>query len=450
MLRCRRLTALPRFPRIPVRSGYGFRGAAVRDRLLAAASVLGLVFLAFVGGMAASYLNLAPYRKLVGAWNSAKDLLGEPDRLMPAVHDFTGVRVHDRAAMAPGTTFITSYFPEADWNAAARLIDAEGTILHTWRIDAEAVFGRNLNNPYIHGAHLFPDGEILVSYEFVGLARVSPCGEPRWTLTDPVTHHSVADAGDGTFWVSGNRVLDSSEGRSEAVMNTLGFPLYEDLLVHVGADGNVLQTISTIDLLERNGLNDAVVRSGFPLKGDIHHLNDVEPLPPQLAAEYPSFAAGDLAVSLRDLHMVMVVDPATLLVKWHTTTDTLSQHDVDYLGDGWIGVFDNRYDGTERGTVLGGSRIAAVRPHTGERKILFPTAASPPFYTKWSGKWQRLANGNLLLTEARAGRALEVDAEGRPVWEWVIEHFNASEIPEVMEATRYPITPAEAAGWRCD
>jgi len=35
------------------------------------------------------------------------------------------------------------------------------------------------------------------------------------------------------------------------------------------------------------------------------------------------------------------------------------------------------------------------------------------------GKHQRLDNGNLLLTEAARGRALEVDSEGRLVWEYV-------------------------------
>jgi hypothetical protein len=191
------------------------------------------------------------------------------------------------------------------------------------------------------------------------------------------------------------------------------------------------------------------MRTGRNFEGDIFHLNDVEVLPPDIADQYPLFAAGDIVVSLRDLHMLVVLDPATEQVKWYSNSASVFQHDADFIGDGWIGVFDNRYDRTERGDILGGSRISAVRPATGEEKVLFPTELSPPFYTKWSGKWQTLDNGNLLLTEARAGRALEVTAEGAPVWEWVVDRYDEKRVPEVMEATRYPISATTAAGWTC-
>jgi hypothetical protein len=35
------------------------------------------------------------------------------------------------------------------------------------------------------------------------------------------------------------------------------------------------------------------------------------------------------------------------------------------------------------------------------------------------GKHQRLSNGNYLLTESTTGRALEVTADGKIVWEYV-------------------------------
>lgn len=422
----------------------------VFNRILAAISLISFVFLVFLSGIAVSYLKLSPYLFFTKTWQSFKAMTAEPDRLMPIVHDFTGVRIHDREAMAPGTTFVTSYFPENDWHAGARLIDADGTILHSWNIDANAIFGRKLNLPYIHGSYLFPNGDILVSYEFVGLARVSACGELRWKITDPLTHHSVSAASDGTFWVSANRALKSAVGRDEAMMKILGFPVYEDLFLHVSADGDILQEISSIAVIDKNNLYDAVMRTGRNFEGDIFHLNDVDVLSPEMADQYPLFTAGDIVVSMRDLHMLIVLDPATLKVKWYSNGTSVFQHDADFIGNGWIGVFDNRYDRTERGDILGGSRIPAVRPDTGEEKVLFPTHLSPPFYTKWSGKWQKLANGNLLLTEARAGRALEVTAAGAPVWEWVVDRYDAKQVPEVMEATRYQISAETAATWTCD
>ena len=178
------------------------------------------------------------------------------------------------------------------------------------------------------------------------------------------------------------------------------------------------------------------------------HLNDVEPLSGSMAAEYPRFDAGDLLVSLRDLHLVFVFDPETRTVKWHASDPFIRQHDPDFLGDGRIGVFDNNPDGTHRGTVLGGSRIVVLRPPSDSTSILFPTDRSETFYTEAAGKWQRLNNGNLLLTEAQAGRVVEVGPNGAPVWEWTREP-HGSKVPQILDGTRYDLTPKEVNAWSC-
>ena len=103
---------------------------------------------------------------------------------------------------------------------------------------------------------------------------------------------------------------------------------------------------------------------GSPLRSEIHgtHLR-------------PN---GDLLVSLRTPSLVFVVDPTSLEVKWTASTPFLHQHDPDFVGDGWIGVFDNNQDPTPRGTMLGGSRIVALSPSIDSMKTLFPTARSGP------------------------------------------------------------------------
>jgi hypothetical protein len=80
---------------------------------------------------------------------------------------------------------------------------------------------------------------------------------------------------------------------------------------------------------------------------------------------------------------------------------------------------------------------------------LYPTENADPFYTDAGGKWQLLPNGNMLMVEARAGRALEVAPDGMTVWEWVSERYDEDRLPEVMEATRYAIGPYEISSWGC-
>lgn len=178
-------------------------------------------------------------------------------------------------------------------------------------------------------------------------------------------------------------------------------------------------------------------------------MNDVEPLSSSLADEYPLFEAGDLLLSLRNLDLVLVVDPDTRRVKWHADDPFLMQHDPDFLGNGWIGIFDNASDFTFRGTMLGGSRIVALQPHTDSVEVRFPTAQSDSFYTAAQGKWQQLSNGNMLLTESRAGRVIEVTPGGRTVWEWIIAPYSDQYVPAVTQATRYALTRTDIADWPC-
>jgi hypothetical protein len=181
---------------------------------------------------------------------------------------------------------------------------------------------------------------------------------------------------------------------------------------------------------------------------DITHINDVEPLAESMADEYPLFQTGDLLVSLRSLSLVFVFDPETMEVKWHSTEPYIYQHDPDYIGNGWIGVFDNNLD-LDDGNMLGGSRIVAVQPHTDSLEIRFPTRHSASLYTRVQGKWQLLENGNMLLSEADAGRVVEVTPNGRIAWEWIHEPMDESKVPKVTQATRHSLTREEVASWPC-
>ena len=76
-------------------------------------------------------------------------------------------------------------------------------------------------------------------------------------------------------------------------------------------------------------------------------------------------------------------------------------------------------------------------------RVRFPTRYSDPFYTKIQGKWQDLENGNMLLAETRAGRVVEVDSNGRTVWE-LVEPGSS-----ITKATRVDLTREQVASWPC-
>lgn len=424
--------------------------------------LLSLVMLAYLYGYATQRFDLFPNAFLERAVRQAlvaghSTLASErPEYTAQRVYDREGARVERPGEMQPGLTLVSSVWQDTSgWNPGLRLIDRNGSTVHHWRVAPSEAFAGSVahplawNDPDIQGSHLFPDGDMLLNVEYVGTVRLDACGEVKWTLREG-NHHSVERADDGTFWIPGidDQGPPVNSGRPDGLPGLTG-PVFRDRLLRVSGDGDVLQDIDVLALLYENGLDRHIHKAGKLGAKDITHLNDIQPLPASMADEYPLFEAGDLAISLKGLDMVLVLDPDTRRVKWHVSHPFIAQHDPDFLGDGWIGVFDNNSDGTARGTVLGGSRIVMVQPHTDSVRVRFPTSRSDPLYTTYRGKWQQLENGNMLITEAIAGRVVEVAADGRTVWEWIAGPYGEAFVPEVSNGSRTDLTTEHVASWPC-
>ena len=421
------------------------------------------VVLAYLLGFGVRAGRLPPNDLLERAWKQARSYVQPPTFLKPKVYDRSGTRVVKPDAVQPGVTLLTSTWkgPEG-WSPGVRLVDRDGTTVHEWRIDETALFSDSPalgRKHYLHGTHLLPNGDVLFNVEHGGTVRADACGRVQWRL--PIgTHHSIDRAADGSFWISD--ITLAPQATSDEFPDGypgLDEPAYIDRITRVSAEGEILDRINVLDVLYANGLQRHVSKAFISADvesptakvpgPDPTHLNDVEPLPPGMAEEYPTFEAGDLLVSLRNIHLVFVLDPESETVKWHASAPFVMQHDPDFIGDGWIGVFDNNRGLTERGTTQAGSRIVALQPHTDSTTVLFPTSRSEPFYTEAGGKWQMLDNGNMLLTENHSGRVVEVAPDGQTVWEWVHDDPQGSMVPAVQEATRYNLTADEINSWPC-
>lgn len=423
--------------------------------------VVSVAVLAFLLGFATHTFRWFPTSFLERAWlqadRAASRAQARPSWVAPRVHDWSGVRVHRPESVQPGPRLISSLWQDDGWTAGLRLIDSHGRLLHEWRIDPDELFPDSAMAPgigrkrirYVHGSHLFPDGDLLVNVESRGTARLDACGRALWRLPAG-SHHSIARAEDGSFWIPARRweAPPASRARPDGFPG-LQQPGYHDRILNVSPTGEVRDTISVLDVLYDNGLQRYVAKAEQLSSDDVTHLNDVEPLSASTADEYPLFEPGDLLVSLRNLNLVLVVDPATGDVEWRASESFIQQHDPDFSGGGWVGVFDNNADGTRLGTLAGGSRIVEVRPHTDSTRVVYPTPRSDPFHTRVGGKWQRLANDNLLLTETRAGRIVEVGPDGRTVWEWINRPYDGSYVPEVYSGTLYALTHEDVAAWPC-
>ena len=421
-----------------------------------------LTLAVFAYGAAVGRYQIFPFAAIQFAWGSARQVSAERETILglrptllmePARRKGEGVTRFEKGQASPGLTLMAGLF---DDNVELRLIRLDGSVVNRWPVRFYDIFpdpshiqpARRIPqtnwNTSIQGSRVFPDGTVVFSFEGMGLAKLDRCGVLQWVLPQ-MTHHSVEPAEDGGLWIPSLRhVVDGSKFRG------LKPPYDEDTILKVSQDGQVLQEISLFALFYENGLerllfSNSLIFSGDP---DLTHLNDIEELTNEMAPRFPQFAAGDLLLSLRNFHMLMVVDPRTHKVKWHQTGPWIKQHDPDFLPNGKISVFNNNDDGTDDGSVLGGDTIVEVDSLSGLTSVRYGGQPTQEMYTRFRGKHQRLDNGHILITESLAGRVFEVDSMGNVVWEF-INRYDENAIGIVGGATRYEEDSFQVKDWSC-
>ena len=97
-------------------------------------------------------------------------------------------------------------------------------------------------------------------------------------------------------------------------------------------------------------------------------------------------------------------------------------------------IFDNQGLGEA-------SRILEIDPATGEVVWTYAGTEVDPFYSETCGLAQRLPDGNTLITESDFGRAFEITADGKVVWEFYNPYRAGPDdryIATMMEMWRLP------------
>lgn len=292
---------------------------------------------------------------------------------------------------------------------AAILLSPDLEIVHHWLLAEDGPINAKPDPPsagLTHGFSLLKDGSVI--YNFYGgdaLRRKDSCGRTVWSTAGNY-HHSVAlDDTETSVWT-----LREDSG---------GDPAERNKIVQVAVDdGEIEQEFSvadiiaanpSIDVLElRRRHEDAFNRNRPSLPGqwlrDPFHLNDVDPLPRSLASSFPLFAAGDLAISARELNLIFVLDPATLAIKWWHVGATIRQHDPDWMTNGHLAVFNNRMTRSY-------SEIVEIDPATRVKTVAID-GRRLDFYSRAGGNQQATPGGGWLFTSAAQGVVTELSAGG--------------------------------------
>lgn len=425
--------------------------------------------LLFVAGVYTAEKETFPYRPMKAIYSDIKAVYRELTNLNARPIHWTslkryagnGVTINHTKAEQNEFILLQGLF---DDRLEIRLIDRSGRLMQRWPLQPMRIIDKltHLHNrpltPWhvnMRGAIILPDGSVLATLSQITLIKLDRCGKLLWLLDKPA-HHSIERNDDGSLWVPSARQHNDS---SQLTTKLFEPPYSEDILIKIDADGRIIEEISLVEVFVKNNAYGLLTMTGggkptpFPTirpnsRQSIFHLNDVEALPAALADDFSLFKAGDLLVSLRNRNLLMVIDPASKSIKWWAAYPWIRQHDPDWVKGGLIRVFDNHRDGTDNGSILGGSRIVEINPVNGATTILYSGNQETPFYTKWGGEQQSLEDGRIIITEAKAGRVFEIDANKDIIWEYINaydDHHNG----DIRFARAYRQDYFTISDWSC-
>ncbi|MGQ0635081.1 MAG: arylsulfotransferase family protein [Planctomycetaceae bacterium] len=347
----------------------------------------------------------------------------------------------DLILVCGGAHYLQSYHPAG---CVAWLMDRKGNVKHYWAYDpniwAHLPNARMAWNAgaYPVGAHLYPDGGLLVSFQAlnffpygVGLARYDRQSKLLWHKVLH-SHHWCHVAEDGRIFVPAHRIvrgtvpIGATAGRIESRQNAV----YQDLILILTAEGDVIDEIPVLEALCRSGWEGLIWHWKEPEYTEVvdaHdpvHLNDVRVATSEDASRVPGTSPGDVLVSLRNLNAIGILDPKTRQFTRMSAGASVHQHSPRFFEDGVL-VFDNHGGAKQHG----GSRLVKI-DLDGHRPItMFPTTEKPVPQPELLRKFHSPRGGHLdihrdrrrvLVVLMESGAIWEIDFEsGKVVWEYV-------------------------------
>jgi hypothetical protein len=323
---------------------------------------------------------------------------------LPVAGASGGVTVHDRNRAHPGLNLFTSSHADE-----ALLVDMRGRPVHSWRLPrAEVSWDSPLASRRFTGwrsARALPDRSLLAIYDYLGLVKLDSSSRVEWIVREGC-HHDFWIADDGAIWTLAHRETVIPELNAQV-------PVIEDRILVLDADGRERRSFSLTRLLMASSyafLLPSISHYRTDVAIDLLHTNSIQVLDGSLESRSPLLRRGNLLLSVRNLSTVFIVDPDAGAVVWAWGPSNVTyQHSARLQPDGKLLLFDNGE---------GHSTVVELDPL--ERRVTWRYRGEPeaPLASRIYGAVERLANGDVLVTDSMQGRVLEVEPGGDVVWRY--------------------------------
>ena len=424
-----------------------------------------LIIAVFIAGGIFGRENYPPFKHLESGYEATRALIKELIRVRHSLlwehtYEGNGVVKHEPEQVSKGLTILQGILPGG---IQLRLIDMDGKRLHTWPVDFSKIWPnpthlleqkipRSPFDYHSQGYMALPDGSVIVNLGYLGTAKLDKCGKVLWTV-DRMTRHFVSPTSDGNYWIGANREIDDiaeeliffDTKRSELKE---GWQRYENTILLVSPDGEILEEISVLQALYDAGYEGHIFNSFKIDRGDLTHHNDIEEVTKALADKIEGVNEGDLLISIRNMNMLAILDKKSRAIKWTHSGSWTRQHDPDITPEGNIILFNNsrRHFGFNR---VQGSNLTKFDPATHQTSVIYPQNGQPKIYTDIFGTHQSLPNGNILISLGRTGRVFEINKVGEIVWDFVLP-YDETHASLIEAADRYDPNYFGVKDWNCD
>lgn len=327
--------------------------------------------------------------------------------------------VNDTAAVSPGYVLVAPYFVTLGLSGDSgelHLIDKRGVVVHSWKFPSPALYAvlRDNGNVVVTlSPKDGPKGGFRIPGSMGTIQELDWEGHVLWTYEDPDMYGPFTLLPDGGMaYLRSERAPASFSQRVIGGFGRTDADAWTQAIVVLDsnrAEKWVWNLPSHLDPAQ-------YPISDFIPKTDWSHTNSIAYTADNPISHTPAFL-----ISVRHASAVLMIDAQTGEVIWRSPEGMFAlQHDVSFLDNGNILVFDNGLFREQIGFLH--SRVVELDPLT--NKLIWQydggqgLPAQAQFATSIMGGARRLANGNTLITISTTGRFFEVTKEGKVAWEY--------------------------------
>jgi Arylsulfotransferase (ASST) len=307
--------------------------------------------------------------------------------------------------------FISAHAPQA------AVLNMNGQILHQWHFSCASI--PNINKEFCPDywvkAHVLDHGELIAMVPYLGLIKLDKDSKLIW-YAKGIFHHDFDIDSNGDIYAFS--MAKSTLNNTPIIMNKVSI---------YSKSGILIKELSLYDLFKKYPDPSYIKRIENPAKsteqsyapygqGDVFHANSIQIITKEEARHSGIFKEGQLLLSVREMGLIMAVDPSLEKIVWLMDAGIWhkGQHSAKLLNNGNILVFDNFYTNTL-------SRVIEFNPLS--RKVIWDFQnPKDRFFSGLIGECYRLPNNNTLITESTNGHTFEITPDKKIVWDFYNPH----------------------------